>query len=444
MLARWIGVLDIYDNLLVQIATVIRLEDHHKGFQNLASVSDALRVFLDAVGSPRIQLELVRVDRSVGRVLGDHVIANQFIPQTDRAAMDGYAVRSSDVQDASEANPVVLQLVGESEVGETCKIRVQVNQAVAVATGSSVPSGANAVVMVERTKILPGRKVSVFSSAAHGQNISKRGEDVKPRTLVLNRGRRIRHEDIGILKALGVERIRVVRRPRMAVISTGNELTKLSKHHRPDKIVDINRSILSGMIGELGCVPVDVGLARDDEKEILALLKKALRSCDALIVTAGSSVGEKDLVPRCVNRLGRPGMLVHGVAMRPAMPTGLAVVDGKPILSLPGFPISAIFGFRVFVRPLIARLLGSEEIVDPVVRAVLKERISNSPGFRAFVRVTLRRTLDGLVAEPLKIQRSSVLMSLVAANGIVTVQEDVAVIEAGQEVEVAVIGEIAS
>ena len=443
MLVQWIAVLDIYDNLLVQIATVIRLENHHKGFQNLVSVSDALRVFLDAVGRPRIQLELVRVDQSVGRVLGDRIIANQFIPQVDRAAMDGYAVRSSDVQDASQANPAVLRLVGESEVGMTHKIRVQIGQAVVVATGSSIPSGADAVVMVERTKVLLGRKVSVFSPVAHGQNISKRGEDVKPGTLVLNRGRRIRPEDIGILKALGVARVRVARKPRMAIISTGNELTKSSKHHRPDEIVDINRPILSGMIAELGGVPVDLGLARDDEKEILDLLKKALRSCDALVVTAGSSVGRKDLVPSCVNRLGRPGMLVHGVAMRPAMPTGLAIVHGKPILSLPGFPISAIFGFRVFVRPLIARLLGSEEIVDPVVRAVLKERIHNSPGFRAFVRVTLRKTLDGLVAEPLRIQRSSVLMSLIAANGIVTVQEDVAVIEAGQEVEVAVIGEMA-
>jgi molybdopterin biosynthesis enzyme len=183
---------------------------------------------------------------------------------------------------------------------------------------------------------------------------------------------------------------------------------------------------------------------RDDEEEIVAALRKGLRSCEAVVATAGSSVGEKDLVPACINKLGKPGMLVHGIAMRPAMPTGLAVVKGKPILSLPGFPVSAIFGFRVFGRPLIARLLGSEVIDDPVVKAVLREKISNSPGFRAFVRVALRRTPDGLIAEPLRVQRSSVLMSMVAANGIIVVPEDLATIEAGQVVEVDVIGEISS
>lgn len=230
----------------------------------------------------------------------------------------------------------------------------------------------------------------------------------------------------------------------MALISTGNELTDSLKRNRPGKIVDINRPILSETVRELGGMPVDLGLVRDDESEIMAVLRKGLRSCDAVVVTAGSSVGEEDLVPRCINRLGRPGMLVHGIAMRPAMPSGLAVVNGKPILSLPGFPISAIFGFRVFGRPLIARLLGSEEIIGPVVKAVLKEGISKPPGFRVFVRVTLKRTPDGLVAEPLKVQRSSVLMSMVAANGIVAVPEDVAVIEAGRGIEVEVIGEITS
>lgn len=429
-------------NMIVLFTRCIQLPGRHEGFQNLTKVSDALHTFLDAIGKPRIRLEFVSIDQSLGRILGADIIADRFIPPTDRAVMDGYAVRSSEVHNAAEGNPVVLRIVGESKIGEVFRLNVQPGQAVAVATGSSIPSGADAVVMDERTKLLSTNEVAILTPSAPGQHISRRGEDVSRGAVVLIRGRRIRAQDMGVLKALGLVRVRVVRKPRVAVFSTGNELTDMLQRDRPNKIVDINRLVLSEMIWERGGIPVDLGLVRGDEEEIMAALRKGLRSREAVVATAGSSVGEKDLVPACINKLGKPGMLVHGIAMRPAMPTGLAVVNGKPILSLPGFPVSAIFGFRVFGRPLIARLLGSEVIDDPVVKAVLREKISNSPGFRAFVRVALRRTPDGLIAEPLRVQRSSVLMSMVAANGIIVVPEDVAAIEAGQVVEVDVIGEI--
>ena len=193
---------------------------------------------------------------------------------------------------------------------------------------------------------------------------------------------------------------------------------------------------------ELGAQPVDFGIARDDESAILSSLRKALRSCDIVIATAGSSVGKRDLVPACINRLGKPGILVHGIAMRPSLPTGLAVVNGKPILSLPGIPVSAMIAFRVFMRPLVARLTGYGVPADPVVRAVLKESISGQDGYRTYVRVRLQKTQQGMMAEPLPIQRSSVLMSMVAANVIVIIPEDVARFEAGREVDVTVMGDI--
>jgi molybdenum cofactor synthesis domain-containing protein len=196
------------------------------------------------------------------------------------------------------------------------------------------------------------------------------------------------------------------------------------------------------MIQEAGASPVDLGIVRDQEAQIIAALKRGVKACDAVIVTAGSSVGKGDLVPTCINRLGKPGMLVHGVAMRPAMPTGLAVVNGKPVLSFPGFPVSAMFAFRVFARPIIARMMGIREPVYPTVRAVLSERISGAPGYRTFVRVTVEKRRKGLTAKPLKLQRSSVLMSMVAANGIVTIPEDHSAYEAGQAVEVELIGEL--
>jgi molybdopterin molybdotransferase len=417
---------------------------HTEGFQNVTKVDDALRIFLGAIHWHAPKTESVNVAEALGRVLGEDIASHQFIPAVDRSVMDGYAVRSADIANASEEHPIALEVAGESRIGEVCRIVVKARQAVTVATGSMIPPEADAVVMVEITRILPDRKVVVYAPTTPGQNISKRGEDVSPGTLVLRKGQRLRAQDLAILRAMGFAKVRVVRRSRIGIISTGNELVNLPGKRDVGKVVDLNRQILSAMSEELGAQPMDLGIARDDESGIIRILRKALRSCDVILITAGSSVGRKDLVPECINRLGKPGMLVHGVAMRPSLPTGLAVVGGKPILSLPGFPVSAMIAFRVFGRPLIGRLMGTGEPSEPVVKAVLKERISGPEGYRTFVRVMLRKTPDGLVAEPLKLQRASVLMSMVAANGIVTIPEHVEAFDAGQEVEVAVIGEIAS
>jgi len=244
------------------------------------------------------------------------------------------------------------------------------------------------------------------------------------------------------MRALGHTKVRVVRKPRIGIISTGDELVDSPSKLSPGKIIDLNRSILSGMTQELGAVPLDMGIAPDQEKEILRALRRGLRHSDAVLISAGSSVGKRDLLPKCINSIGEPGMVVHGVAMRPSLPTGLAVVKGKPVVSLPGFPVSAIMAFRVFCRPLIAMLSGGQELEESTVRALLKGRIVGIDGYRTYVRVRVRRTADGFIAEPLKVQRSSALTSMVDANGIVTIPEGTSAVDAGQVVDVAVIGEI--
>jgi molybdenum cofactor synthesis domain-containing protein len=316
--------------------------------------------------------------------------------------------------------------------------------AVAVATGSSIPAGADTVVIVERTTTLPGKRIAVHAPAGVGQSIARKGEDVVPGTVVLKKGTRLRPQDLGILKALGLERTHVVRKPLIAILSTGNELVDSANKRRDAKSVDINRPIISAMVRESGAEPVDLGIVRDQEAEITRALRGGVKSFDAVLLTAGSSIGKSDLVPKCINGLGKPGMLVHGVAMRPAMPTGLAVVNGKPVLSFPGFPVSPIFAFRVFARPLIAHMMGVQQPVEPTVRGVLSERISGAPGYRTFVRVAVRRTENGFLAEPLRLQRSSVLMSMVGANGIVTIPEGTIAFEARQTVDVELIGQVQS
>ncbi len=415
---------------------------HVEGFQSLTKVDDALRVFLDALGETSIKLEMVSVERALGRYLGKNIVANQHIPPADRSVMDGYAVRSEDVQNASRGNPSILLVVGESRLGEICRTTVKLGEAAAVATGSMIPVGADTVAIVERTKNLPGNRIAVHAPATAGQSISRKGEDVTPGKVVLTKGKRLRPQDVGIIRALGLARVQVVKSPRIAILSTGNELARSTMKRDPAKVVDINRPILSGLVEELGAKPLDLGIVGDDEKGITRALRKGLGLSDVVLVSAGSSVGKRDLVPTCVNALGKPGMLVHGIAMRPAMPTGLAVVNGKPVLSLPGFPVSAMIAFRVFARPLIAKLMGVQEKTDPTAKVILKERITGTPGSRTFVRVKVTKSDEGLVAEPLKAQRSSVLMSMVGANGIVTIPEELSAVEAGQAVDVSLIGEI--
>ena len=416
--------------------------EHAKGFRDLTKVDDALRIFLDAVGEPRVRTDIIPVNKALGRFLAADVVARRYLPPLDVSIMDGYAVRSEDVQSASEQSPVILTVIGESRLGSVCRLKVRSGQSVAVATGSIVASGADSIAIVEKTKSLPGNKVAVQAPASKGQNISKRGEDIASGQIVLPKGRRLRPEDIGVLKGLGVSKVRVARKQRVAIISTGNELVNSPSNRDPAKVVDANRPILSAMIQSNYAQPVDLGIVKDNEQAITAALKIGIRTADVVLVTAGSSVGRRDLVPRCIDGLGKPGMLVHGIAMRPAMPTGLAIIKATPVVSLPGFPVSAMIAFRVFVRPLIAKLSGFPEASDPTVRAVLKERISGGAGLRTFVCVAVRREQGRLVAEPLRIQRSSVLTSMINANGIVTIPETNMAYEAGEEVEVSLIGEV--
>lgn len=413
-----------------------------EGFQRVSTVDEGLRVFLDAVGNPRIRVETVALARAIGRVLGEDVISDRYLPGVDRSVVDGYAVRSADLQNTSKEKPATLKVVGESRLGKPCKLALISGEAVAMATGSMMPSGADSVVMVEETTALPDHRIKVRASALPGQHISRKGEDAEPGKQILRKGRRLRPQDIGIMKALGHTKSRVAKKPRIGIISTGDELVDSPARLRLGKIVDLNRPILSGLAEELGAVPVDIGIAKDNEGEIMNALRRALKVSDAVLISAGSSVGKRDLIPKCINQLGKPGILIHGVAMRPALPTGLAVVKGKPVVSLPGFPVSAMIAFRAFCRPLIERLSGGQMQNELTVKAVLKGSINGIQGNRTYVRVSLSHSPDGLLAEPLKIQRSSALMSMVDANGIVTIPEGVASVEAGQVVDVAVIGEI--
>jgi molybdenum cofactor synthesis domain-containing protein len=238
-----------------------------------------------------------------------------------------------------------------------------------------------------------------------------------------------------MLACLRIDQVRVSRKLKIAVVSTGNEIQD-GPSASSGKIPDVNRPTLLNAIREVGCEPVDVGIAADELDAIHVKLKQALSSADMVLVTAGTSVGPHDFVPRVINSLGKPGLLVHGVAMRPSMPTGLGIVDGKPIISLPGYPVSAYLAFLEFVSPLIDHLLGTESLPKPVVKAKLARRVAGVLGSRTYIRVRVTQREGSTYAEPVSVSGAGILSSLVRANGFIIVPEKVEGYEEGEMVEV--------
>jgi molybdopterin molybdotransferase len=408
-----------------------------KIFKRLESADEALAIFFDNLPAAPLEAEEVPIEEGLSRVLARDVVAPRSIPESDRAAMDGYAVLSEDVLGASQTNPALLRVVGRIEAGSRPGLRISGGEAAAIATGAPMPYGADAVVMVEHTRAVSGSEIEVYSPATPGENVQAAGEDVRAGEAILRRGTKLRPWDIGMLAALGIASVEVVRRPRVAIISTGDELSELGDRTEPGKVINSSRFILSAMVRELGGAPIYLGIARDSIEDIRAKIGEGLRACDAVLITGGTSVGEGDLVPEAINSLGKPGMLVHGVSLRPGMPTGLAAVGGKPVVSLSGYTVAAMMGFITFFRPLMLRLLGSKPDPAPKILAKMARRVASPAGARAFLRVSVSKGAGGdYVAEPLRSSGSGILSSVVKANGLVVIPEWKEGVEEGEEVEV--------
>ncbi|RLI35185.1 molybdopterin molybdenumtransferase MoeA [Candidatus Bathyarchaeota archaeon] len=407
-----------------------------RGFRRTVKVEDALRAFRRALPDKRLETEIIPVRVALNRVLAENVTADRDIPPFDRAAMDGFAVRAEDTFGASQTNPVILKVVGESKVGATPEVEVRDGEAVEIMTGAPMPRGADAVVMVEYTNKLDGGGIEILHPVAPLENVSRRGEDIKRGETVLRRGTILKPQDLGILASLGRVKVEVYKRPRVAIISTGDELVEPGVRVELGKVVDVNRVILSAMVEELGGVPIDIGIVRDDPDEIEKAIRRGLEEADLVIVTGGTSVGRADMVPEVIDSIGKPGMVVHGVSMRPGTPTGLAILDGKPVFSLSGYPVAAMMGFNIFVKPVISWMLGASSLPAPTVRARLTRRVASPPGVLSLVRVKIRKVGGVYMAEPIRSTGSGVISSMTRANGLLVIPEESEGVEAGEEVEV--------
>lgn len=399
-------------------------------------MDEAREKFFASIKARPLEAETVALGEALDRILAEDVRATVDVPGFDRAAMDGYAVVAEDSFGASQTNPAVLRVVGNVEMGTAPDFKVERGTAASIPTGGPMPLGANAVVMLEYTKGVGGDRIEVYASLPTRENVSAAGEDVKKGDVVLHNGTRLKPQDLGVLASIGLAKVRVQRLIVVGVLSTGNELVDVGEAPSPGQVVDANQIIISAFSREMGCRVINLGIARDTEEEIRSRLVRGLKEADLVLVSGGTSVGAADLVPIVINKLGKPGVVVHGVSMRPAYPTGLAAIDGQPIILLSGYPVAAMIGFDTFARPLIHRMRGTKEEQLPMVRAKLLRRIPSPGGMRTFARVLVKRVNGELVVEPIRISGSGVITTMVRANGMVVIPESVDGYETGEEVDV--------
>ena len=387
-----------------------------KGFQKLTLTDKALQSWLTALQIGKAQGCAVSLQDALGRVLVEDLVAQESLPRFDKSAMDGYALNSADSAGASQFKPVTFELTDKGELSS--------KQAKPVWTGNPVPKGANAVVMLENTKKTEG-KLEVWSQLAPGENVSKVGEDLKKGDLIAKAGTRLNPYHIGLAAALGYSQLKVAEKPRIGIIATGNELAEVGAKLSGSLIYDSNKVMISAICKELGAETTDHGIAKDDADEIAGKIQSALKTQDAVITIGGTSVGGLDLVPNVVNNLGKPGVLVHGVALRPAMPTALAMLEGKPVLVLSGNPVAAVIGFEVFGRPMVCRLLGMEETEPrPMLKAVLARSITSALGRKTYVRVNVTLKEGEFYAEPVSAKGSGSISTMTQSNGYIVVPEN--------------------
>ena len=405
-----------------------------KGFQKLTLTDQALQSWLNALQIGKPKVVAVSLQDASGRVLAEDVIAQEDLPRFDKSAVDGYALKSADSVGASQFKPATFQLTENQEVND--------KQAKQVWTGNPIPKGANAVVMLENTKKHDG-KLEVWSQLAPGDNVSKKGEDTKKGDVAAKAGTRLNPYHIGLAAALGYSQLKVAEKPKIAILATGNELAEVGTKLSGNLIYDSNKIMISAMCTELGAETTDYGIAKDNVDEIADKIQKALQSHDAVITTGGTSVGGLDLVPDAVNKLGKPGVIVHGVALRPAMPTALAKLEGKPVLILSGNPVAAIVGFEVFGRPMVCRLLGmSKTEPRPMLKAVLARRVASALGRKTYVRVRVTLKNGEFYAEPVSAKGSGAISTMTQSNGFVVVPENREGISEGETVIVHMFGSL--
>ncbi len=407
-----------------------------KAFFKVVAPREALRILLenDPVGT-----EMVPTVRARARVLAEDLYSQVDLPHFPRAAMDGYAVKARDTFGASASQPAYLKLVGTVEMGKEATRPLAKGEAIRISTGGMLPPESDGVVMVEYTEEVGDKMVEIHRGVSPWQNVIQVGDDIKKGEPVFRRGRRLRAHDLGALTGIGISSLSVFKKPRVALISTGDEIVDAETEPRPGQVRNINQHSLAGLIEECGAELNDLGVVRDDREALIQTLRRAIDWGDLVLLSGGSSVGARDIAMDAILSLPNAEMVFHGISVSPGKPTIFAKAAGKPLLGLPGYPVSALVIYDLFAAPLI-RILGGEDPktasqFEKTTRAVLKINVASQIGREDYIRVSLVEDNGKLYATPLP-SKSGAIFTLVRADGMIRIDLNQEGIEQGEEVEV--------
>ena len=384
--------------------------------------------------APMAGTELVSLSAAVGRVLAEDIAATEYVPDFDRSTVDGYAVRARDTFGCTDAIPAILPVQGEVFMGEGADFTLNPEECAAVPTGGAVPAGADSVVMVEYTEDYGDGTVGISKAAAPGQNMIFRGDDVYPGKVILQKGRVLSSQDIGALAAIGRVLVPVVKKITVGILSTGDELVPPDVVPGPGQVRDVNGPLLEAMLTAFGVNVIHYGIVIDDEAKLTAVVTKAAAECDAVLMSGGSSVGVKDAACRIISSMGT--LLLHGIAIKPGKPTIIGKAGNQPLVGLPGHPVAAYFVTKLFILPLLARLMG-KTLTNYTVTARVTESISANHGRAQYHCCRLEHREDGLYAYPIR-GKSGLITTLAGADGYFCISRDCEGLPQGAEIQVTV------
>ena len=384
--------------------------------------------------------EVIPTAAALGRVVADEIRSPEDLPQFPRSSMDGYSVRARDTFGASESLPAFLEVVADIPTGAASDVSLRAGEAAVAYTGGTLAGEADAVVMVERTQPADERSIEVLRPVAPGENVVQVGEDIRAGDLMFESGRRLRPQDVGGLMALGMTSVSVVKRPRVAIVSTGDELVEPGVTPPPGSIRDINTYSVAARVTECGGKPIACGIVPDEYPAQLDAARAAIADTDVLVFSAGSSLSTRDMTARVFNELGEPGVILHGISVKPGKPTVVGVADGKPLFGLPGNPVSALIVFDLIVAPAIGILSGDHAPAKArEVIAILAEDVPSESGREDHVPVQIAGQRPVPLATPV-FGKSNLIYTLVRADGVVRVPAESGGLYAGDTVCVRMFG----
>jgi molybdopterin molybdotransferase len=384
-----------------------------------------------------VETEQISLQDTPGRILAENIISDIDLPGFSRSTMDGFAVRASSTFGASEENPAYLSVVGSIAMGETPSFSVNQGEVAKISTGGMLPKGADSVIMIEHTETLDEKTIEAYKSVAPGQHMIEKGEDFTKGNIILSAGQKIRPQETGLLAAFGKERVSVFKKPVISIISTGDEIVPVSSIPGPGQIRDINTYTLSGQVKEAGCIPLHLGIVKDDFTTLFEKCSEALDASDMVLISGGSSVGVRDFTIEVLSELPDSDIVVHGISISPGKPTILSRSGKKPLWGLPGHVVSAMIVFAAVVRPFIEKISGLSALHRSrlTLSALLSRNIASAQGRTDYIRVRLIKKEGVLWAEPV-LGKSGLINTMVKADGLIEIGQNTEGLEKGTVVQV--------